>query len=50
LDHPDCRLRGLAFLGDIQVSEPSVLTGNLEIVGTPAPAKEQRPVKTPAKK
>jgi hypothetical protein len=30
---------GLAFPGDLQVSEASVLTGHLEIVGAPAPAK-----------
>jgi len=41
---------GLAFPGDIQVSEASILTGHLEIVGTPPPAKEQTPVKTPTKK
>jgi hypothetical protein len=41
---------GLGFPGDIQVSEASVLTGHLEIVGTPAPAKEQSPAKTPIKK
>jgi hypothetical protein len=43
-------LGGLDFPGDIQVSEASVLTGHLEVVETPAPAKEQNPAKTPIKK
>jgi hypothetical protein len=37
---------GLAFPGDIQVSEPSVLTGHLEIDLPRVPAKEQSPAVT----